>query len=180
MLLGLQDKIQLVPIDLWKRLHWYKEKVYPKNKTCPPQINNTSQSSSSLNNNNNNNNNRDDENREVKQQSDHYLKQLNRASHKISKPIRRPPPPPLEPRHQQQQQDPQQQKQHQPPKCTTSTRATSETWYKNSQFPLYHQHQQDCCSYVAISQSEFHFWEEQYPSLWEKLNVSFNISYFVS
>ncbi|KAK9098900.1 hypothetical protein Syun_025945 [Stephania yunnanensis] len=85
---------------------------YPKNKTCPPQINNTSQSSSSLNNNNNNNR---DENREVKQQSDHYLKQLNRASHKISKPIRRPPPPPLEPHHQQQQQDPQQQKQHQPP-----------------------------------------------------------------
>ncbi|KAK9165752.1 hypothetical protein Scep_000943 [Stephania cephalantha] len=77
--------------------------------------NNTSQSSSSLNNNNNNNN-RDDENRDVKQQSDHYLKQLNRASHKISKPIRRPPPPPLEHHHhqQQQQQDPQQQ-QHQPP-----------------------------------------------------------------
>ncbi|KAK9151991.1 hypothetical protein Syun_010300 [Stephania yunnanensis] len=32
MLLGLQDKIQLVPIDLWKRPAWYKEKVYPKNK----------------------------------------------------------------------------------------------------------------------------------------------------
>ncbi|KAK9163920.1 hypothetical protein Syun_004822 [Stephania yunnanensis] len=74
--------------------------------------NNTSQSSPSLN----NNNNRDDENREVKQQSDHYLKQLNRASHKISKPIRRPPPPPLEHHHQQQQEeDPQQQQQHQPP-----------------------------------------------------------------
>ncbi|KAK9134516.1 hypothetical protein Syun_013846 [Stephania yunnanensis] len=29
---GLQDKIQLVPIDLWKRPAWYKEKVYPKNK----------------------------------------------------------------------------------------------------------------------------------------------------
>ncbi|KAK9143402.1 hypothetical protein Syun_012802 [Stephania yunnanensis] len=38
--------------------------------------NNTSQSSSSLN---NNNNNRDDEKREVKQQSDQYLKQLNRG-----------------------------------------------------------------------------------------------------
>ncbi|KAK9142407.1 hypothetical protein Syun_011807 [Stephania yunnanensis] len=30
--IGLQDKIQLVPIDLWKRPAWYKEKVYPKNK----------------------------------------------------------------------------------------------------------------------------------------------------
>ncbi|KAK9113684.1 hypothetical protein Syun_020481 [Stephania yunnanensis] len=29
---GLQDKIQLVPIDLWKRPAWYKEKVYPENK----------------------------------------------------------------------------------------------------------------------------------------------------
>ncbi|KAK9151655.1 hypothetical protein Syun_009964 [Stephania yunnanensis] len=67
----------------------YKEKVYPENKlTCPPQINNTSQSSSSLKTTTTTTR---DENREVKQQSDHYLKRLNRASHKISKPIQKTP-----------------------------------------------------------------------------------------
>lgn len=29
---GLQDKIELVPIDLKNRPAWYKEKVYPANK----------------------------------------------------------------------------------------------------------------------------------------------------
>lgn len=29
---GLQDKIELVPIDLYNRPSWYKEKVYPENK----------------------------------------------------------------------------------------------------------------------------------------------------
>ncbi|KAK9126870.1 hypothetical protein Scep_015716 [Stephania cephalantha] len=37
---GLQDKIQLVPIDLWKRPAWYKEKVYPENKVPALEHNN--------------------------------------------------------------------------------------------------------------------------------------------
>ncbi|KAK9107337.1 hypothetical protein Syun_023348 [Stephania yunnanensis] len=35
---GLQDKIQLVPIDLWKRPAWYKEKVYPENKGLSREV----------------------------------------------------------------------------------------------------------------------------------------------
>ncbi|KAK9098553.1 hypothetical protein Syun_025598 [Stephania yunnanensis] len=38
---GLQDKIQLVPIDLWKRPAWYKEKVYPENKVTIYSYNGT-------------------------------------------------------------------------------------------------------------------------------------------
>ncbi|MCE0481797.1 Glutathione S-transferase L3 [Datura stramonium] len=37
---GLQDKIELVPIDLQNRPAWYKEKVYPQNKVPALEHNN--------------------------------------------------------------------------------------------------------------------------------------------
>ncbi|MBH0219711.1 hypothetical protein GH793_16145, partial [Listeria monocytogenes] len=37
---GLQDKIELVPIDLQNRPAWYKEKVYPANKVPSLEHNN--------------------------------------------------------------------------------------------------------------------------------------------
>ncbi|KAJ0476595.1 putative glutathione transferase [Helianthus annuus] len=39
-MLGLQDKIKLVPIDLANRPAWYKEKVYPENKVPSLEHNN--------------------------------------------------------------------------------------------------------------------------------------------